>query len=209
SNSGATMARLKGDHDARRMEIAEATCVVLLSMGLRQTTLGDIADELGVTTGVLQHYFRKKDELLLFTKNVFLDRTFERQRRAANEHVGVDRLVAMLTEALPLRKEATDAWRILAIFNGRAVGDAALERLQHERNALGWEVYDTEIRELQMAGVISSDLDPGLEALCMAALVEGIAAQMIMAPGHRPAEDLVRLVERHVEQVFGRTRAHV
>jgi len=201
------MARRKGDHEARRVEIAEATCEVLLSAGLQQTTLGDIAEEMGVTTGVLQHYFKNKDELLLFTKNLLLDRTFERQRTAASGHVGVARLVALATEGLPVGVESTKAWRVLAIFNGRAIGDPAMERLQHDRNELGRRLYEHEVAALREAGVISSELDPGLEGFGLAALVEGIAAQMIMAPRHRPAADLTHIVERYVEQVFGATES--
>lgn len=196
------MARKKSDHQARRVEIAEAACKVILRTGLQRTSLSDIALELGVTTGVLRHYFRNKDELLLFAKNLLFDRASERERRAAEAYTGLDRLIAVAVEGLPTTKESLDQWRILATFNGRAVGSRRLERLQHERNVLGWSLYTEEIRALQRAGFIPAGVDPELEGFGLCALVEGIAAQIIMAPRHRSAEEQRGLVRRYVQKVF-------
>lgn len=56
------------DHDARRIEIAEAACTTLLEVGLERTRLKDIAVSMGYTTGVLQHYFKSKEDLLLLDR---------------------------------------------------------------------------------------------------------------------------------------------
>ena len=49
-----------------RSKVATAALGLISREGLKGASLRAIAVELGSTTGVLTHYFRNKDELLLF-----------------------------------------------------------------------------------------------------------------------------------------------
>ena len=51
--------------EAQRDLIAEATCLVIDREGLAGASLRRIAQELDCTTGLIQHYFASKDELLV------------------------------------------------------------------------------------------------------------------------------------------------
>src|SRR5438874_3346016 len=125
--------RKKGDHDAKRVEIATAACRVLLRRGLEQTSLADIAREIGATTGILRHYFaNKKDEILLYAKNLIFDKSIESAADLAACCTGLDRLRAMAINLLPVGPETID-YRLLAMFNGSAIGNASLMRLQDKR----------------------------------------------------------------------------
>src|ERR1700722_11100016 len=122
--------RTKGDHESKRIEIAEAAYKVFLRLGLERTSLADIAREIGNTTGVLRHYFVDKDELLLFTKNLVFDRTYERAKDAADRSDGLEKLRAMIRELLPTTSESIDGYRLLAMFNGGAMGHPRLMQPQ-------------------------------------------------------------------------------
>ncbi|MFF8386933.1 TetR/AcrR family transcriptional regulator [Streptomyces kanasensis] len=56
----------KVDHEARRLEIAEALWRIAGTRGLDGVSLRDVAAEADISLGRLQHYFRTKDEMLLF-----------------------------------------------------------------------------------------------------------------------------------------------
>src|ERR1700685_2259716 len=58
--------RMSGAPEERKQAIARATCRAILEQGLHRVNLRDIARALGTTTGPLQHYFRSKEELLLY-----------------------------------------------------------------------------------------------------------------------------------------------
>jgi len=196
------MARQLGDHNAKRIEIAEAACKAILKLGIVNTSLNDISRELGYTTGVLRHYFQDKEDLLRFTKNYLFDRMFRQMKGAADKAEGIDRLIAMAMENLPASGQSNDMWRLLAAFNGRAIGDSTLLRLQHRRYAKGAANYISEIKRLQTQGVISPAINPDLEGVGICAFVEGLAAHIIMAPKARPRSDWQKLVKRYVDRMF-------
>ena len=53
----------------RRIEVSEAAWKVIVREGLDRTSIRAIARELDCTTGVVTHYFRDKQELILFALN--------------------------------------------------------------------------------------------------------------------------------------------
>jgi AcrR family transcriptional regulator len=200
------MARKKGDHHAKRVEIADAACEVILRVGLDRTSLNDIARQLGYTTGVLRHYFHDKEELLLFTKNMLFDKLFDQMRSAADAKEGVDRLTAMALMNVPTSEKAIKTWRVLAAFNGRAIGNSTFMRLQSSRYAKGWDLYIDELRALQDDGHIGPKIDPRVEGFGICSFVEGIAAQVMIAPRTWRKEELSYLVERYVKTVVAASR---
>ena len=50
--------------DARRAAIIAATARVIVTNGVDSTRLADVAEEAGVSVGLIQHYFVTRDELL-------------------------------------------------------------------------------------------------------------------------------------------------
>jgi len=191
--------RAKGDHEAKRITIAEAACTVFLRLGLARTSLADIARDMGYTTGVLRHYFADKDELLLYAKNLLFDRSFQKARAAADRCIGLQRLRTMATEFLPSNKETIDSYRLLAMFNGNAIGDARLMRVQHKRNESHTALLADEITALQREEFLPKELDARLEACGILGLIDGLAEQVIMRPEALSRAQLEGLVNRYID----------
>jgi AcrR family transcriptional regulator len=191
--------RTKGDHAARRTEIAEAACDVILRLGLAQASLSQIAREMGYTTGILRHYFSDKEELLLAAKNLLFDRSLEKARAAALRNTGIDRLRAMAISLLPRDSSGINRHRLLTTFNGHAIGDARLMRLQSKRNERHWEFFEEAIAALQGDGTLSKTLDPRLEACGVLALIEGLADQIIMDPKTWTSNQMIGLVSAYID----------
>jgi AcrR family transcriptional regulator len=190
--------RKKGDLGAKRVQIAEGGYQVFLRRGLEHTSLADIAREIGNSTGVLRHYFSDKAELLLFAKNLLFDRSYQRAKEAAAQANGLGKIRATLAELLPSRAENIDACRLLAMFNGSAIGDAHLMKLQHKRNAGHTRLIADLIADLQKEGVVKKDVRPQFEAAALLALIDGIAEQVIMKPSSWSKVDLEFLVDRQI-----------
>ncbi len=189
------------DHDARRTQIAEAACRVFLRLGLERTSLADIAREIGNTTGVLRHYFADKDAMLLYAKNLVFDRSFERAGRAAARRTGLDKLRAIATELLPVTEEAIDAYRLLAMFNGSAIGDAHLMKLQHKRNRTHAVLITELITHLQSSGDLPGSLDARREAAGILALLDGLAGQVIVRSDSVSRDDQRALMNRYIDNL--------
>jgi AcrR family transcriptional regulator len=199
--------RTKGDHGIKRVQIAEAACRVFLRLGIGRTSLADIASELGYTTGVLRHYFSDKDELLLYAKNMLFDRSHERAKAVASGLEGIEKFRAMALELLPSDTDSISNYRLLAMFNGSAVGDERLMKLQHQRNDRHATLFGKVIADLQKEGTLPSHLDAKFEASCVLALIDGLGEQQIMRPKPWPAEALKSVVSRHIDCLFRSPRA--
>jgi AcrR family transcriptional regulator len=196
-----TRGRTKGDHDARRTEIAEVACRVFLKLGLERTSLADIARELGNTTGVLRHYFSDKDELLFFAKNLSFNRSFSDAANAAAHLKGLEALRAYAAELLPISAAVIDRYKLLAMFNGSAVGDAHLMKLQNQRNEMHSNHLGSIIAKLQKDGELSKSIDPKLEAAGLLALIDGLADRIIMLKKPWPPNQLKDLVNRYIDNL--------
>ena len=159
------MARPKGDYDARRADVAAATWRVIGRDGLDGASLRKIASELNFTTGVLGHYFRNKDELIMFAMTEFYDRLIATMTEAAaRETNAVDRLMAAVVEPLPLDKSRAVGWRILLSFMSHALVKPEMRRsyLRMYRSLI---TYVTGlITEVQDAGAMSKDRNAEDEA---------------------------------------------
>lgn len=196
--------RKPGDHDSKKAEIAEAAYKTLLRVGIGNASLADIAREMGYTTGVLRHYFKDKEELLLFAKNMLFDRANERARAAAAGAEGLDRLRIMVTDSLSLDPETVDRWRLLTMFSGKAIGDARLMALQQKRNERFWQLLEEELLQLQAAGYLSTQMDAALEARGIVAFGDGLADQIVMKPKAWTQAQMQTLVGNYLDGFLAR-----
>jgi AcrR family transcriptional regulator len=203
-----TRGRIKGDHEGRRIQIAEAACKVFVLRGLARTSLADIAHEMGCTTGVLRHYFADKDELLFCAKNLLFDRQCDRARRASDGYVGFEKLRAMATELLPFGPKSLDQYRLLAMFNGNAIGNAHLVEIQRKRDERHSLLLADVIKALQRDGIVSKQCDARLEASGILALIDGLAEQAIMRQKPFSRVALTGLLDRHLNSLSRPRRAH-
>lgn len=193
------MSRPRGDHDERREVIGLAAAEVIATRGLEQLTLRELAAELGVTTGVLTHYFPSKDALVAYTKELIFDLRFERARQAAAESDGIARLHAVVGEMLPLDAERRTGWRVLVAFHGSAVGSVAMRRA-HDRRMRRWFALFDEL----VAPLVASDAaDTSRMGMAVAFLIEGMAIHLSMMEPPMPAAWQRTFAREQVERLVG------
>lgn len=196
--------RRPGDHHSKKVEIAEAAYKTILRVGIARASLADIAREMGYTTGVLRHYFKDKEDLLLFAKNMLFDRANACALAAAEGALGIERLRIMVLDAVRLDAETVDRWRLLTMFNGQALGDARLMAIQQTRNERFWKLLEEELVQLQRAGYLSSRMDTVLEARSIVAFGDGLADQIIMKPKAWTSLQLQTLVANYLDGLLAR-----
>jgi TetR/AcrR family transcriptional regulator, cholesterol catabolism regulator len=69
-----TSARVRERNEARRLEILRAAARVFRRHGIAAAGMREIAEEAGLSSGNLYHYFSGKDEILLFCQERSLER---------------------------------------------------------------------------------------------------------------------------------------
>ena len=157
------------DPGERRRLIADALMRVASSRGLEAVSLRHVAEEAGATAGMVQHYFRTKDEMMLFALDVISERA-EARIGAAVAALGPSPaprvlLRAMLLEILPLDDARRVDGRVALAF-------------------LAYSAVRPEVAAAQRRGAIGlrdfvATLLPGDGATPLMALVEGLGLHLL------------------------------
>jgi TetR/AcrR family transcriptional repressor of bet genes len=113
----------------RREQICRAAAVVISREGFAGTTMRLVADEAGVSTGMLNHYFANRQDLLTNTLT-FVSEGASEQMRAIVEALppGRERLAALLDSVLAENEEVTQIWRVWISAYAEAVRVPELRR---------------------------------------------------------------------------------
>src|SRR5215213_9506341 len=102
-----------GMEPIRREQICRAAATVIAREGFAGTTLRKVADEAGVSTGMLNHYFSNRQDLLTQTLVFVSERTQGRTKEAMEGlPPGWERLRALLYAALPTGEMVNEGWRV-------------------------------------------------------------------------------------------------
>ncbi|WP_329494839.1 TetR/AcrR family transcriptional regulator [Kitasatospora herbaricolor] len=198
----------KVDHESRRQEISEALWRIASARGLDAASLRDVAAEAGISLGRLQHYFRTKDEMLLFTLR-HINRLAEERIRHRIETLAQDlegppppRLVLRecLAGMLPLDEHSRIGTLVGAAYFARAVHDEGLRTESREGIPLLRAFLADQLRQAVERGEVAPDRDPQDEAMLLISLVDGLTAYTLLDV-QRPDEAL-RLLDRHLDRLF-------
>lgn len=177
----------------RRRQVVEALYRVVDAEGLDAASLPRIARELNATTGLLQKYFRSKDELLLFAQDQLVEELTESVRTVLNEPGELsDRLHAALC-AIALIDDPARA-RVWLAFAARAVANPVL-LARHVEGA-------REIRDLCRHVLEAAGRDGG-EAVRLAVLVDGLTVQRALEPDVMTGDVARRVLRDHIATVWG------
>jgi AcrR family transcriptional regulator len=189
-------------YEDRRIEVAKAAWQVIVREGLDRTSMRAIAQELGSSTGVVTHYFRDKEELILFALEQVFKNVIEVMSACVEAQKGVDGLEQMIFAALPLDATDGDDWKVWLAFLGYSVGREHLVQEHRKRYDLLRQIICQELVALQTAKLIRPELDLILEANSLIALVDGIGSGIVICPEQFSAEQQKYLVRRHIDTLL-------
>ncbi|WP_433287861.1 TetR/AcrR family transcriptional regulator [Micromonospora sp. CA-244673] len=187
----------RGDHDARRADVSAAVWRVLAARGFGGLTLRAVAAEMGVSTGLLTHYFPNKRALVRHAVDVAERHTDARDRHAAAGE-GRSALRAALLDVLPLTDEATVMSRVWVSYWDGALADEEFAADQRRR----YDRWRARLRSHVDAALPGPGLDPDdLVATC-AAFAHGLVVQALFDPAAFPAHRQVALLDRFLAELF-------
>ncbi|MFG3115958.1 TetR/AcrR family transcriptional regulator [Streptomyces sp. NPDC048197] len=195
----------KVDHEARRQEISAALWRIAVTRGLDGASLRDVAAEAGISLGRLQHYFRTKDEMLLFAlrriNQLAADRVRERIEALAGEPTPREVLRACLSGMLPLDEKSRTGLLVGAAYYVRAVHDPALRAEAQQGIPQLRDFFAGQLQRAAERGELAPERATEEEAMLLISLVDGLATYALLDV-HQP-ETALRLLDRHLENLFG------
>jgi TetR/AcrR family transcriptional regulator, transcriptional repressor of bet genes len=185
----------------RREQICRAAATVISREGFAGSTMRLVAEEAGVSTGMLNHYFANRQDLLTQAL-VFVSERAQARMRAAIEGIppGRERLLALLDSALSEEQETSETWRVWINAYGEAV---RLPELRHtiEARLLSWY----ELIDEALEGLVPADDDQAIPwSWRFDAILNGLAIQALTSEA---ALDGPRIRDEVIRTLFGETQA--
>jgi AcrR family transcriptional regulator len=189
------------DHDQRRREVLDATWRVIVRSGLDATTMRRIAQEAGYSNGVLAHYFKDKEDILVSAHELAFFRARERIAAATADHAGIEALRRAMHEALPLDVERHLEAQVDVSFLGQTVGNEDLRRIRSASNANSRRLWTEFVERAQAIGEIRADEDAQILVDEILTLVESLSVEAIINPERMTPKHQMRLVERFLARI--------
>jgi AcrR family transcriptional regulator len=169
------------DHDQRRQEIVAATWRVIDRHGLDEATTRRIAEEAGYSSGVLAHYFRDKDDILVQALTLAHAHVRARSAAVVREQRGLAALRAVVEEALPLDAARLLEARIEFSFLERARNVPRLREVHREEVAHFRASLTRLVRAARDDGAaLGVTDDEAVEQILV--LVDGLSIQALLDP---------------------------
>lgn len=166
----------------RREAIAAAAAAAIAELGVERATLREVAARSGVSRGVVDHYFRNREDLIETALLWVNDRYLARERRRTRGLEGLAALRARIGCILPFTADARQEWRIrLCSWSVAAIDPRAGEQ-QRERLGLTLARYEGDLRQARSAGELAPGVDVEQGARELMALVAGLCAAAVVAP---------------------------
>lgn len=192
----------KVDPLQRRTLIADALMRVAAEQGPEAVSLRQVAAAAGVTTGMVQHYFATKDELMLFALEVVAERIQRRLEALPGlTSTPVAMLRALLEQLLPLDETRRTEGRLGLAAVAYAASHPAVAQVVRESSAGLRDYIGQYLRGLGEVGELPAGLDPEATAIVLVALVDGLGQQVLT--GAYPPETALAAFDAQLAMVFG------
>ncbi|GAA5184599.1 TetR/AcrR family transcriptional regulator [Rugosimonospora acidiphila] len=192
------------DHQARREQITEAVFRLIAAHGMEAISLRDVAAEAGVSMGLVQHYFRSKDEMLHFAMDSLGQRVARRfaariARLPAPRTVRTVLRTAMF-EVIPMDEESrADACVSMAFF-ARALVEPGFAAVLREAYPSMLGAVSEQLRRAIGGGELPPETDPEQEAINLYALTQGLLGPLLI--GHYDPAAAAAAIDHHLDRLF-------
>jgi len=168
----------------RHQEILDAAARVITERGLAETRISDIAEQAGVSPGLILYYFESKDRLLsealTYANDQFYLRMSREIRRIPSAREQLRHLVNLSVPGYLPEYGRLDEWALWIEVWVRALRDPEMAK---DREVLDqrWRGQIADIvRGGQASGEFTATLPAEELALRVASLIDGLAIQVIM-----------------------------
>jgi TetR/AcrR family fatty acid metabolism transcriptional regulator len=171
------MARPRTKEDGRREEIVRAALRLILKTGYNSVTLADIAEQVGVSKGLISYYFPKKEDVFVAVLEQIVDRlTTDFQSFYTADAPAAEKLKMIFANLFGNEKRARRYYTVVIDYLAQAIRNRQVQ----EYTQLIYASYRTYMERIVQDGVASGEFrqaDPERAASMILALMEGLVLQ--------------------------------
>ncbi len=191
------------DHEERRRNIAEAVYRLIGANGMDAVSLRDVAQEAGVSMGAVQHYFKTKDDMLLFALGYMRERVLPRLQSALDklpDPTTRERTRAAITLMLPLDKQSTQEATVNIAFFANSFGNKETQAKLREGYRALYEASRQSLKDAAESGELRSIEDVDQAAAELFYLVQGLIGPTLI--GAMSKKEAVTVVDNKLDALF-------
>ena len=170
--------------EARRNQILQAACSCFSRRGFHKTTVRDICDEAGLSTGAVYGYFKSKDEIVEAMAALGRENTRNLLFSAATSDESPRALAQVLEAAVGFlnSEQARESTRLDVRLWGEGLHTPRIRELFVRALAELAEPFAEIVRRGQQRGEITGAFDPEMAARIFIAIGLGLTVQKALDP---------------------------
>lgn len=186
------------DEVARRRLLAEAVWRIVTRDGLAAASVRTVAKESGLSTGSVRHFFGTQHELVRFAMEELVATVGERVERAAAIEDPQARVLAVLSELMPLTPATRDEAFAHLQFVLRARFEPSLAEVADASFDAIHGLCEQVVRWLVDLGELPPDTDVAGLATTVRALVDGLTLELLLAPHLLTPDEALGTLRRQI-----------
>ncbi|HUY84058.1 MAG TPA: TetR/AcrR family transcriptional regulator [Steroidobacteraceae bacterium] len=187
------------DHAMRREEIAQVACQVVAEHGFEHATVARIAKAAGYTTGMIAHYYDSKQQIILASLRLMLRRVEARLTRRRER--GVDDLLSVLAETLPIDAQRYAECAFWMVFWGQVPADRRLRRLNAWVHREYMRLYARCFAEHWPASALWQKSLRDAAVRSTVTFINGLTASAVTSPADWPAATQLAQLRQQLEML--------
>jgi AcrR family transcriptional regulator len=174
------MGQRRRPSEVRRVQILEAAVAVIAERGLSDIRISDIAERAGASPALVVYYFGTKERLLADALTFAEDRFYSQTSRELEDIRDARGRLVRLIELSSQPEDASHDWLLWLELWARAIRDPEVAARREVLDSRWRESIASIIRDGQSRGEFESSVDADDLALRLAAMIDGLAIQVIL-----------------------------
>ena len=182
----------------RRAQLTKAAYKVVAQKGYNDFTIKDIAEEAGLSTGLVHYYFKNKEELLFkLLKEMNSNLRYNLKKALTELTEPKDKLMAFCDEAFDLVDKEKAYFHVLIDFWARINHDARIR----QANIKLFQSYRDEISSIIEEGIakgVFAAMDVKITSVIIISLIQGTIIQYVIDNGAFDYRDLKEKIKEQI-----------
>ncbi|MFP7285683.1 TetR/AcrR family transcriptional regulator [Shouchella clausii] len=188
------------DSSMQKERIAEAAWRVIQREGLEKASVRNIANEAGISPGVVQHNFKTQSQLLEFSMQRVVQRVSQRieESNLAMPDISLHSAEALLLNLLPIDEEReleAEVWLALTL---KALHEPVLQNIGTETYSAMQQMMKMLLTQLHEVGNLKQGLDLEQEAIKLQLLLDGLTLHLMINPDVMTKQKMRTILHQHM-----------
>jgi AcrR family transcriptional regulator len=177
--------------EARRVEILEATCEVVIERGFAGTRIADVAKRLNVSNSLIHYHFDSKDALLASAFEYYARKDLSEMERDIEMGQSATAQLWRLIESYVPEGSDDVEWMLWIDAWGEALRNPLIRSISQQLDEQSIAFVEKVLRRGNERGEFNCE-DPRLSATRITGLIDGLAIQFAAHEGVLRRKDLIR-----------------